>query len=180
METSYGTQIVERLDEITTLINAMEVTERQQTMQLDVLMRLDSIISAIAGGDIGGGGGNPGGDGGDGGIISPVKTIVLSPDTSNIRDLDTDNGWIYRITQASVMSISTGLNLSAIDFSFSQEIFVIIDNLSATSNMDVLINGSGFIFMNGDTFSIPAGASAEISFVNIGDGNIRTIFKVKQ
>ena len=62
---SYGTAIVNGLDTISAMVGAIEL-DRQPTMQLDVLMRMQAIIDAI----INGGGGNGNGNG----TISPVKT----------------------------------------------------------------------------------------------------------
>jgi len=46
METTYGTQVVERLDAISAIVGALEIPNRLPTMQLDVLTRLDAIKSA--------------------------------------------------------------------------------------------------------------------------------------
>ena len=63
--TSYGTQIVQKLDAISSLVGATEMNG-QPSMQLDVLMRLDAIIDAIVNG---GGGGQQG--------LTPVKSADL-------------------------------------------------------------------------------------------------------
>ena len=170
--TTYGTEIVKRLDAISAIVGALEIPNRLPTMQLDVLTRLDAIIAAILNG---GGGTTPPPP-----VISPVKTLNLTVDQLTNINLDTTNGYFYKIT-ANCPGVIFPVNLFGFDFTYSREIHVAIDNVGANPVSVFLWANSVFnvVYMDFDKVNIPAGKSLEISFLYLDDNTVRITTKLQ-
>jgi len=167
--TSYGTQIVAKADTILSMLGA-EPIERQPSMQLDVLTRMDAIIDAI------GNGGNGGNNGGGNNGLSIIKQLNIG--SSGVRVLTTDETNLYMAKiNMPFANINVSFLVDGASFEYNREIYVFMKNEGL---FDVTISIVGTTAdMCGNSFILPVGKVAELSIFLVEPERF-SIFKVQE
>jgi hypothetical protein len=158
------------------MVNATETTDRTISLGNDILIRLDNIIDAMNGGSGGNGGGNS--------SLPTIKNNLFNNSTGfpSSMILDTTDGWIYKIRNATsgLSNLELAFTANSANFDFSREIYIFFDNSGdAEVVVSFVSSDSTFVYMDSDVWTIPVNATLEVSLMSLDDGTIRVISKMQ-